>query len=190
MHVGGIDLSLTSTGVCVLRNGELEVIKRLNTKDLRGVERLMWIEHKLFEVLPNHLDLICLEGYSFGSQGRAVFNIGELGGVIRRGLHIYEMPWLEIAPHSLKKFVTGKGNTKKEDMKLHIYKRWGVEFGSSDECDAYGLARMAEVIATGDTVGLTQAQLEAVAKPTAEYIDMKKFLHDCSVLHTGGDLVG
>ena len=48
-----------------------------------------------------------------------------------------------IAPGTLKKFVTGKGNSKKDLMLLKTYKKWGVEFEDDNLCDAYGLARMA-----------------------------------------------
>ena len=48
-----------------------------------------------------------------------------------------------IAPTELKKFVTGKGQCKKDLILLNVFKKWGVEFDNSDLADAYGLARMA-----------------------------------------------
>lgn len=175
MKVAGLDLSLTGTGWCLI--GATPVWGRINTVNFRGVDRLLLIEECLTEVLvpAGKIDLLCLEGYSFGSQGRAVFNIGELGGVVRCLLHKQEIPWVEVAPQTLKKFVTGKGNTKKEDMKLHTFKRWGIEFETSDECDAFGLAKMAEVIVSGDTENLTQAQQEAIKKPAEEYCSKYKY---------------
>ena len=48
-----------------------------------------------------------------------------------------------ISPTTLKKFVTGKGNSGKDIMLLEVYKRWNVSFSNNNLADAYGLARMA-----------------------------------------------
>ena len=44
---------------------------------------------------------------------------------------------------SLKKFATGKGNSKKQEVLMQIYKRWGLEFNDDNAADAYTLGRMA-----------------------------------------------
>ena len=44
---------------------------------------------------------------------------------------------------TLKKYATGKGTAKKQEMLLQIYKRWGVEFNDDNAADAYALARLA-----------------------------------------------
>ena len=46
----------------------------------------------------------------------------------------------------LKKFATGKGNTKKEDTVLPIFKRWDFEHPSDNVRDAYVLAQIARSI--------------------------------------------
>jgi crossover junction endodeoxyribonuclease RuvC len=53
----------------------------------------------------------------------------------------------------LKKYATGKGTSKKQEMLLQIYKRWGVEFSDDNAADAYALARLAG--------GLTIDKIEA-----------------------------
>lgn len=50
---------------------------------------------------------------------------------------------LQIPPMTLKKYATGKGTSKKQEMLLQIYKRWGVEFNDDNAADAYALARLA-----------------------------------------------
>lgn len=50
---------------------------------------------------------------------------------------------LLIPPTTLKKYATGKGTAKKQEMLLQIYKRWGVEFSDDNAADAYALARLA-----------------------------------------------
>ena len=49
---------------------------------------------------------------------------------------------LVIPPMTLKKYATGKGTSKKQEMLLQIYKRWGVEFSDDNAADAYALARL------------------------------------------------
>ena len=48
-----------------------------------------------------------------------------------------------IAPTTIKKFVTGNGQCKKNLMLLQVYKKFGIEFDSDDECDAFSLAKFA-----------------------------------------------
>jgi hypothetical protein len=36
---------------------------------------------------------------------------------------------------TLKKYATGKGTAKKQEMLLQIYKRWGVEFNDDNAAD-------------------------------------------------------
>jgi len=65
----------------------------------------------------------------------------------------------------VKKFATGKGTAKKEDMAVAIYKRWNKEFGTNDEADAYVLAKIGEAYHPGLYVeGLTAFQHEVIDK--------------------------
>jgi crossover junction endodeoxyribonuclease RuvC len=43
---------------------------------------------------------------------------------------------------TLKKFAAGKGNAKKQEMLMMMYKRWGVEFSDDNAADSYALARL------------------------------------------------
>jgi crossover junction endodeoxyribonuclease RuvC len=52
--------------------------------------------------------------------------------------------YLMVAPTALKKFITGKGNAKKELMLMKIFKRYGLEFENNNLADAYALARYGE----------------------------------------------
>ncbi len=50
--------------------------------------------------------------------------------------------FLVVPPARLKKFACGKGNAKKDEIRLAVYKRWGFEAPTNDEVDAYVLARI------------------------------------------------
>lgn len=89
---------------------------------------------------PNNI-LIIIEGYSFGSFSASSSTAGlvELGGIIKFSLTAHGFSYITVPPTVLKKFVTGKGNSKKEDMKVSLYKKISLEFNTSDEADACGL---------------------------------------------------
>ena len=52
------------------------------------------------------------------------------------------VPVLEVPPSTLKKFVTGRGNAAKNEMLLHVYKRWGREYSDDNMADAYALSML------------------------------------------------
>ena len=57
-----------------------------------------------------------MEGYSFGSKGRALFQIAENGGILKYRLQEKYGQIEVIPPANIKKFATGKGNADKEKM--------------------------------------------------------------------------
>ena len=109
---------------------------------------------------PNAIVLAALEGYSIGSQNRP-FDLGEVGGVIRLCLTLNHVQYLVVAPKALKKFVTGKGDSAdKEAMRRATKKKWSVDIDQNDECDAYGLAKVAQAYDLRDTTN--RAELEVL----------------------------
>ena len=69
---------------------------------------------------------IIIEDYSFGSKGR-VFNLAENMGLLKYKFWKYDMNFELVPPTVLKKFATGKGNAKKEDMYKKFVKETGVD---------------------------------------------------------------
>ena len=141
----GLDLSITSTGYVkfwlpIKRQNSFNIVIESNPKKTM-MERLESISS---EVLMNveHTTLVFLEGYSYGSFNTEV--LAQLGGIIKLG--VYKKTGIApiiVSPNTLKKFVLGSGKGQgKEAIKLGAYKRWGVEFKTSDETDAYALARL------------------------------------------------
>lgn len=161
--VMGIDPSLNNTAYCVLGNGE-PVIGKIGVGKRRGVERLLHIEQEITKLLACHQPLlVVIEGYSYASAHQA-HQAGELGGVLRRLFHVARTSWIDVAPPTLKKFITGKGNANKNLVILNVYKRWGVEVGSDDEADAFGLAKAGYYLMGGPCEGMTKPQREALDK--------------------------
>ncbi|MGI6351406.1 MAG: hypothetical protein ACOX6M_10255 [Armatimonadota bacterium] len=157
MKYVGIDPSLTSTGVVMLDDDAEIIDSRVIKSRQKDAARLIEIENALWELLPNY---VALEGYAMGSRyGREA--AGELGGVIRRALYLQGSTYVVVPPASLKKFAA-KGNAKKDEVRLEVYKRWGVEFETNDEVDAYVLARIAYAKFHGDD--LIKRQQEVIDK--------------------------
>lgn len=159
MKIVGIDASLTGTGVAVFDNSLLT--ERIKSEKM-GVPRLIEIRGRVQEIITD-TDLVVIEGYAFAAANQA-HQIGELGGVLRVMLTECVVKWIEVAPSQVKKFATGKGNAKKEDMAVGIFKRWGREFKNNDEADAFVLALIGHAYLTGVTgfTVLTAFQREVI----------------------------
>lgn len=153
----GIDPSLTGLAVCTYIRDDPDFgmqtfsSEPASTLEAR-LERYACLARKVIQDIPRECPVF-IEGYSFGSRGNAVLTMAEFGGVLRFLLarrvcegagpyHVDAIGITEVPPACLKKFVTGKGAADKTAMAIDAYKRWGVEFRTNDEVDAYSLARM------------------------------------------------
>ena len=145
--VVGLDLSLRSTGCCAIDDDSKSVIAccLVNAeKDVYGVQRLAFLINRISYFVEKHKPrMVAIEGYAFASNMAYAREIAELGGIVKLWLHRAHVPFELVAPTKLKKFATGKGNAKKNQMLLAVYKKWGVEFSNDNEADAYALARFA-----------------------------------------------
>ncbi|WP_199427088.1 crossover junction endodeoxyribonuclease RuvC [Thermaerobacillus caldiproteolyticus] len=160
MRFVGIDPS-TKTGLVILENNEIHTAIEITSQEKRDPHRFMDIAKKVRKYITEH-DVICIEGFSYNSKGSAVsvqYGIGWIlrSELIRAGLNYHDVP-----PSSVKKFATGKGNVKKDEMVLPIYKRWGFEHSSDNVRDAFVLAQMARALC--EQGELTKFQQEALNK--------------------------
>lgn len=167
MRVLGLDLSLTSTGVAHV-DGTPD---RLAPPRLTGMERLAWLRSEVHRlVLQQRLtserlvDLVVIEGYAMGSKRQShSYATGELGGVIRLMLHTSLIPYVEVAPASLKKYATGKGNASKDEVLAEAIRRLQYQGANNDEADAMWLRQMALcAYAEPDFVGMPATNRSAL----------------------------
>jgi Holliday junction resolvasome RuvABC endonuclease subunit len=168
----GLDLSLTSTGWCVLEvldifNKAAIIDKGTIKPKVKKTERLSYIKDNVDNLLmqmqtKQALDLVVLEGYSMGSRTGQAFSIGELGGIIRLTLLLNKIKTLIISPTSLKKFVTGKGNAPKDIMMMKALAKYGIEFTDNNICDAYCLAKMGQAYLNGTDIKYEQEAIKKV----------------------------
>lgn len=140
MNLLALDLSLTSTGWAAA----YPVASGTFCPQSRGAQRLAdaaaWLDRMLDLYRP---ELVLLEGYSFGSRFTRAHALGELGGVVRLGLHRRGVPMLELAPKVRAKLATGKGNAGKEQVLAEAIRRLGYAGHSNDEADALWLLQAA-----------------------------------------------
>ncbi len=167
----GIDPS-THTGVAVVDSSTGVIFTKEVTapKGHQGILRAVTISSEVLSILREYNpDMICLEGYSLHSK----FNLAtmvELGTILRMSLMSLYPEYYEVAPTSLKKFATGKGNAAKQVVIMNIYKRFNFETDNDNVADAVALAYMPLYMASEAQVDksllpkVTQGQLSALSK--------------------------
>lgn len=140
MTILAIDPSLTSLGYAYEGSKRIEV-GCVRPKD-KGLQRLCRLRDEVRTLLDTHQPtLVAYEGYAMGIRGGGrVFDLGELGGVLKMEIYGRGIPILLVPPSNLKLFVTGHGGTKGKDAMMQVLaKHRGRLFSRDDEADAYGL---------------------------------------------------
>lgn len=177
----GIDQSLTGFAMTALNIAKPEAYETWVYKSpYSGVRRLSdiqwWMENK-FDFLDSQkcrIKDIAMEGTVLASH--SALKLGELAGMVKLSIWTYfdgnmnsVVPFeehlrtpLQVPPMTLKKYASGKGTAKKQEMLMQMYKRWNVEFNDDNAADSYALARLAAGIATDAT---EKAILEQVKDP-------------------------
>ena len=164
--VAGLDPSLTSFGVVWGSDATMQHMAiKSKPCGVRVVDRMRRLEQivsqmdlALREAQPR---VVMIEGYAFGSTSGKVADRAELGGLTRWHCVDYTPLIFEVAPSTLKKFITGGGKADKDQVLKLVFKNWGVDVQTSDEADAYGLWRMA-MVAVGAYPPDNKKQTEAV----------------------------
>lgn len=141
MRVVAFDLSLTRTGVADSSRPCEPFVLAPPGKLGRSWGRLGWIQGRAMELLEG-CDLAVFEGYAFQSKTNAVA-AGELGGIVKFTTFRLGVPFIDIAPGTLKKVATGKGNAPKEEVLVAAVHRLGYDGHDNNEADALWLLQAA-----------------------------------------------
>lgn len=165
MRFVGIDPS-TKTGFVILdSNGEVLVEEEIRATATKDPARMIGIARQIKAHLePN--DKIIIEGFAYNARGNSVdFQYG-LGWLIRAMLFIEKHSYTDATPSQVKKFASNKGNAKKEDLVLPLYKKWGYEHPSDNVRDALIMAKMAYFMYNPNGLqGYEQDVLKKMVKP-------------------------
>jgi Holliday junction resolvasome RuvABC endonuclease subunit len=136
-RVIGLDLSLTSTGVC-LPDG---TTYRIKTRATDGDLRLTVIRDRIRDaVLETRPQLAVVEDLPMTANSAGI--TGMVHGVVREVLAVAGVPRALIVPATLKVYATGHGRADKDRMAAAAYAEAGVQFPADpggDQCDAWWL---------------------------------------------------
>lgn len=158
----GIDPSLTSTGVSI--GGDTRSIRPV----LKGVLRLIEIRNELVHLATeNGVNLVAIEGYSYGSRNSHAHSLGELGGVIRVALFEAGIQFVVVPPTVRAKFATGKGNAGKAEVVSAVSAMTGIVWAGgdgADRCDAWVLEQVVLAKLGQSPYPWGRQQLEALTK--------------------------
>lgn len=137
VRIVGMDLSLSATGLADC-SGAIVFKPKSTVPMIRLNEFDTWIREWIRTQKPN---MVVIENYAYGAKNQRE-TIGELHGVIRLALHQATVPFALVAPTQLKKFATGVGNAKKDDM-IGEAARIGCPANDNNAVDAWWLYKMA-----------------------------------------------
>jgi len=144
MRYVGIDPS-TKTGLVIIdEDGEVWEATEI-THEGKDPERMIHLIGKTMKHIGPD-DIIAIEGFAFGAKGAAVGTMYGIGWGMRMDFFRCRVNYTEVSPSAVKKFASGKGNTKKDELGVEIYKRWGFEHKSDNVRDAYVLAQIARAM--------------------------------------------
>ena len=134
----GVDLSITSPGVsCLNPDGTIRWMKFFASKPkwegwidskIMGIpypiygsdqERFHKIGSSIISLIEEEISNgnsaeVALEGYSYGSTASRLFQIAENGGHFKYLMWSKNIPFEIVAPTTVKKLATGKGNSQKQ----------------------------------------------------------------------------
>ncbi|MBP9920147.1 MAG: hypothetical protein KBF43_16340 [Dermatophilaceae bacterium] len=173
MNVLGIDPSLTGTGVAHAE-GLLTITSKPDDTLTGRRNRLGGIVHQLDDVVlgvkpwrfERTPDLVVIEAPSLAQHSQAgTLDRNGLWWLIVDRLLILGIPTVEVAPSTLKKFATGKGNATKADMRMALFQRAGLDVRDDNQVDAWWLRQVGlHLLDDMDAITLPKTHADALAK--------------------------
>lgn len=121
MYVG-LDLSLTSAGMCRMWDSTIYETATTGSSTLRGAQRLDHIiteVHNFIHAPGEPIQMVAIEGYALKvprAAGGKAHDRAELGGLVKWWLYRHNIPFVIVVPTTLKRFATGNGDSDKIAM--------------------------------------------------------------------------
>jgi crossover junction endodeoxyribonuclease RuvC len=137
----GLDLSLTGAGYAGPDGTKLftSTGHKGDTLNQRAV-RIAGLRDEILEALDGwQADLVVIEQPSFASTGGSAHDRSGLWWFVVDRLIAAGIPVVEVPPSTLKKYVAGNGQAKKNSICGHIVKRFDVLIEDDNEADAFAL---------------------------------------------------
>ncbi|MGC4946212.1 crossover junction endodeoxyribonuclease RuvC [Streptomyces sp. DT224] len=164
LRVIGLDLSITSTGVCLPTGATY----RIKTRSADADRRLLQIRDALAAELAEHRPhLAVIEDLPTKMHATALKIIGKLHGVVVGALLDADVPYAYVSPATLKQYAADHGNADKARLAAAAYLVAGVEFADDaggDQCDAWWLRAAGHDHYGQPLFGMPQAQRDRLLK--------------------------
>lgn len=181
MRIFGVDVSLTGTGLAIVKDGVILDTHCVTSKPSKfPMSRYTTIGKSICEFLsPEPGDIVFMEGYAYGAKGH-VFDIAECTGIVKYQFFHYGdgLRYVIVPPTLLKKYLTGKGVAPKDVMIKEVYKQYGFDTNNNNIADAVALAMMGNYVMTTPFSGMPkykQGLVSALQKNNEEvYCDIQK----------------
>lgn len=159
----GIDPSLQSTGLYFYgRSGQFGKYKyyepnysQIDTKPKdfpNSINRCLYIADLITQLIEQKINdetivkLVVCQDYFVGRSHGAVIALAQLGTMIRYKILLKKYPLCVVPPKTVKKFVTGNGNAKKQQMMQTVLNRWNFKASTDNLADACGMSKFAQFI--------------------------------------------
>jgi len=176
MIIIGIDISLTGTGVVVLKNDQVDSELLIKSKppeeknNVTEIERLVLIVNKIEDIIEKYKpDLVSIENMAFGVRNAtSLTQLSYINYAIRAYLWASNIKFILVAPKSLKKFITGNGNADKEEMMLEVFQKYKIAFTEDNCCDAFCLAVVGRTILNNSAT--KENEKEVIEKLKTQYV--------------------
>lgn len=151
----GFDPSSTAYGICVIRDGEVHVSQGDFVPGPDRWDRIYRMIKNIVGACADDGSLTCImiEEMVAANASSALY-AGQVFGLSSLGIyHALDgndtTKAYAVAPNSMKKLVTGKGNCEKDQILLGLHKLYGLDCSActNNEADAIGIGLCALVVA-------------------------------------------
>jgi crossover junction endodeoxyribonuclease RuvC len=138
-----LDISIKSTGYAIYSNDCFDWgTKSFDQKDMDYGALFNNYEQWLKDfIISNQIALVSMESTYFGMKGRSAYQLNVLNGLTHKIGYELDIERREYAPATIKKFITGSGRAKKEEVKKSI-ENLGFDVNNDDEADALALLKL------------------------------------------------
>jgi len=167
MNILGIDLGSIKTGVTYI-TGDISA-PVFKSRLITASDKLP-IDERFLEILrtvtvtidAQSPELVVCE-YPFNIMGNAKILV-EMFGVIHYHCLMFGFPFLPLPQTKIKKYATGKGTAEKSDIRMQVYKEFGLDL-AEDEADSFFIAHFGMSYVYGTDKQYRQESVDALKAP-------------------------
>jgi crossover junction endodeoxyribonuclease RuvC len=139
---------------------------------MRDIPRIDWVAKQCAE-WARSADLVVMEDFAFAASMSFAREIAGLSYMVRHWLWKQQKPYVLVAPTSVKKMATGKGNADKSLVMKSVFQRWAHDCDNDNSADAVTLCYIGRSL-VGEWQPTTDPQREVIAMLAKKYPELPK----------------